>query len=84
MIIIEGETGSGKTTQIPQYLYESGYCKGDFKVGCTQVIVTTYHISILAFVDRNILKFSFFLSFKYLAFSKMCKVAIVSKGNTIC
>lgn len=23
MLIIEGETGSGKTTQIPQYLYES-------------------------------------------------------------
>nr|CAB3237847.1 putative pre-mRNA-splicing factor ATP-dependent RNA helicase DHX16 [Phallusia mammillata] len=36
VIIIEGETGSGKTTQIPQYLYESGYCKGEFKVGCTQ------------------------------------------------
>ncbi|CAK8673976.1 unnamed protein product [Clavelina lepadiformis] len=36
VIIIEGETGSGKTTQIPQYLYESGYCKGEMKVGCTQ------------------------------------------------
>ncbi|XP_078489439.1 pre-mRNA-splicing factor ATP-dependent RNA helicase DHX16-like [Ciona intestinalis] len=36
VLIIEGETGSGKTTQIPQYLYESGYCKGDIKVGCTQ------------------------------------------------
>lgn len=36
VLIIEGETGSGKTTQIPQYLYESGYCKGNFKVGCTQ------------------------------------------------
>ena len=23
ILIIEGETGSGKTTQIPQYLYES-------------------------------------------------------------
>ena len=37
MIIIEGETGSGKTTQIPQYLYESGYCDNEMKVGCTQV-----------------------------------------------
>ncbi|UYV81413.1 DHX16 [Cordylochernes scorpioides] len=36
ILIIEGETGSGKTTQIPQYLYEAGYCRGGKKVGCTQ------------------------------------------------
>lgn len=36
ILIIEGETGSGKTTQIPQYLYEAGYTKGDKKIGCTQ------------------------------------------------
>lgn len=36
VLIIEGETGSGKTTQIPQYLYESGFCKSGMKVGCTQ------------------------------------------------
>ena len=36
VLIIEGETGSGKTTQIPQYLYHAGYCEGDLKVGCTQ------------------------------------------------
>lgn len=36
VLIIEGETGSGKTTQIPQYLYEAGYTKDKKKVGCTQ------------------------------------------------
>lgn len=36
IVIIVGETGSGKTTQLPQYLYEAGYCKNDMKVGCTQ------------------------------------------------
>ena len=41
VLIIEGETGSGKTTQIPQYLYEAGYTKGEAegevkKIGCTQ------------------------------------------------
>ncbi len=36
ILIIEGETGSGKTTQIPQYLYEDGYCRDGMKVGCTQ------------------------------------------------
>jgi pre-mRNA-splicing factor ATP-dependent RNA helicase DHX16 len=36
VLIVEGETGSGKTTQIPQYLYEAGYTRDGKKVGCTQ------------------------------------------------
>lgn len=28
VLIIEGETGSGKTTQIPQYLHEAGFTDG--------------------------------------------------------
>ncbi|POS83960.1 P-loop containing nucleoside triphosphate hydrolase [Erysiphe pulchra] len=36
ILIIVGETGSGKTTQLPQYLHEYGYTKGGLKVGCTQ------------------------------------------------
>lgn len=35
VIIIVGETGSGKTTQIPQYLHEAGYSRAG-KIGCTQ------------------------------------------------
>lgn len=35
IIIIVGETGSGKTTQIVQYLYEDGYHKNGI-IGCTQ------------------------------------------------
>lgn len=34
-VVIVGETGSGKTTQLCQYLYESGYYKKG-KIGCTQ------------------------------------------------
>ncbi|XP_055921348.1 pre-mRNA-splicing factor ATP-dependent RNA helicase DHX16 [Eupeodes corollae] len=36
ILIIEGETGSGKTTQIPQYLIDAGFTKDKKKIGCTQ------------------------------------------------
>ncbi|XP_060073522.1 pre-mRNA-splicing factor ATP-dependent RNA helicase DHX16-like [Ylistrum balloti] len=36
VLIIEGETGSGKTTQIPQYLHEGGFTRNGMKIGCTQ------------------------------------------------
>ncbi|CAD5115917.1 unnamed protein product [Dimorphilus gyrociliatus] len=36
VLIIEGETGSGKTTQIPQFLHEAGFTDNKMKIGCTQ------------------------------------------------
>ncbi|RUS74189.1 hypothetical protein EGW08_018057 [Elysia chlorotica] len=36
ILIIEGETGSGKTTQVPQYLHHAGFTNNGMKVGCTQ------------------------------------------------
>ncbi|KAG1521224.1 hypothetical protein G6F52_006935 [Rhizopus delemar] len=35
-VIVVGETGSGKTTQIPQYLMESGWANGGKQIACTQ------------------------------------------------
>jgi pre-mRNA-splicing factor ATP-dependent RNA helicase DHX16 len=35
ILIVIGETGSGKTTQITQYLHEAGFTKRG-KIGCTQ------------------------------------------------
>ena len=36
VLVLVGETGSGKTTQIPQFLLETGVCSGRRKIGCTQ------------------------------------------------
>ena len=36
MLVVIGETGSGKTTQITQYLDEGGYTRNGKKIGCTQ------------------------------------------------
>jgi pre-mRNA-splicing factor ATP-dependent RNA helicase DHX38/PRP16 len=35
VVIVVGETGSGKTTQLTQYLHEDGYSKYGM-IGCTQ------------------------------------------------
>ena len=35
IVVVVGETGSGKTTQMTQYLYEDGYTRGGM-IGCTQ------------------------------------------------
>jgi pre-mRNA-splicing factor ATP-dependent RNA helicase DHX15/PRP43 len=37
IVVVEGETGSGKTTQIPQFLVEAGYAdQGNTVIACTQ------------------------------------------------
>lgn len=36
VVVIIGETGSGKTTQLPQYVHEEGFCRNRRMVGCTQ------------------------------------------------
>ena len=36
ILVVIGETGSGKTTQMTQYLAETGFTDGGLRIGCTQ------------------------------------------------
>ncbi|KAF9646866.1 P-loop containing nucleoside triphosphate hydrolase protein [Thelephora ganbajun] len=36
VLIVVGQTGCGKTTQLPQYLYEAGWAAGGSVIACTQ------------------------------------------------
>ncbi|KAK4773891.1 hypothetical protein SAY87_028910 [Trapa incisa] len=35
-LIVVGETGSGKTTQLPQFLFDAGFCHDGKTIGITQ------------------------------------------------
>lgn len=37
VVVVVGETGSGKTTQLPQYLHEAGWCNDGKMIAITQV-----------------------------------------------
>jgi len=37
VVIVAGETGSGKTTQIPQFLEQAGWCEDGKQIAVTQV-----------------------------------------------
>ena len=45
--IIVGETGSGKTTQIPQFLYKGGWTSDGSVIAVTQVSILSHQLQIV-------------------------------------
>lgn len=43
VVILVGETGSGKTTQLPQFLDQSGWCADGEQIAVTQVSAPVLH-----------------------------------------
>ena len=46
VVVVEGETGSGKTTQLVQFMHDAGYTKLG-KIGCTQVLPSVFCSNLL-------------------------------------
>lgn len=53
VLIIEGETGSGKTTQIPQYLYEAGFTEGGKKNWMHSTASSSRYVGFCSCCSRN-------------------------------
>lgn len=78
VVIVVGETGSGKTTQLAQFLYEDGYCQFGL-VGCTQprrVAAMSVAKRVSEEMEVCSLYYSFVLNVE-LFFKKKCKLGSI-------
>jgi ATP-dependent RNA helicase DDX35 len=52
--IVVGQTGSGKSTQIPQYLEQAGWCANGKTIGITQVSLGSSGLSTFTDGDNSL------------------------------
>ena len=79
MLIVIGETGSGKTTQITQYLAEVGFCVSG-KIGCTQ----PRRVAAMSVAKRVSEEFGCRLGQEVYLLSLLCIVFLHSLSLSVC